>query len=261
MPNELVNYWKRWNYTVGMLKVHPDDVDWMTRNWKGPLESEQFKNLREYTRSPRFGANDSDLHLSLLPVPFVGNLENAKVIIFLANPGFTNADYYLAEQHSFSDLFLRNLRQENDLEFPFVYLDPEFAWSAAFEWWESRLRPIITELTLRDRSTYLDSLRKVAQNIAVVEMFPYHSVNGNTLKGISPPSFMPSVAKAREFFRLHAGNKNQLTLLMRKHGVWRGDSKLELAKHYLEGPRVQGLTFNPKYDIGKAIMDWLAVNE
>ena len=47
-----------------------------------------FKNFKEYVESPLFGdPNDNRFHISLKPVPYEGNLENALIYYLSLNPG------------------------------------------------------------------------------------------------------------------------------------------------------------------------------
>ncbi len=52
-------------------------------------------SFEEYVQSKHFGqANDTKFHLGLIPLPYVGNLETAKIFLLMLNPGFHPGDYF-----------------------------------------------------------------------------------------------------------------------------------------------------------------------
>jgi len=137
-----------------------------------------FSTFQDYIGSKTFGLpTDQTLHLGLLPVPYVGNLQRASVFILMLNPGFSPGDYY-AEQYSaeYREVLERNLRQENGSDrYPFFALDPRFAWHPGFQYWHRRLQGLARALALKDDIDYQDALAVLAKHIACLEYVPYHS--------------------------------------------------------------------------------------
>jgi len=60
----------------------------------GSVTSCVYKSYPAYIRSSAFGVTDGQLHLGLLPMPFVGNLERASIFILMLNPGVGPHDYF-----------------------------------------------------------------------------------------------------------------------------------------------------------------------
>lgn len=253
MPNELIAYWRRFQLRPGELQVHPDDRAWMERYWPAALAQKPYASWSEYQASGRFGSHDAQVHLSLLPVPFAGDLHQASVLIFLANAGFMAADYYLHDQPAFQRAMLAEIHQTPARADPFSYLDPRFAW------WEARLRPIVLALA-EHGYPYREALQLLARKIAVVELFPYRSRDGSQLKGLSGPAPMPSVRQARAYLARVSGDPSRLKLVMRKHALWHAPASAELAEgslHYVHGPRLQGVSFDPKFPAGRSLLQRL----
>ena len=256
MAEQLIQFWGRYTYLPNTLQVHPDDLAWMQQHWPAPLH-EPFLDWERYTRSKRFGSRDSDVHLSHLPVPYWGDLRRASVLIFLKNPGFDNTDYYLESQSDFREAHLRNLRQDfAGTEYPFLHLDPRFSWSGSFLWWEQRLRPVIGELA-NDGLTYLQALRFLSQQIAAVQLFPYRSLDSSRLRWKRGEHVLPSVAAAREFLARRSHTKSRLVLVMRRHAEWHTNSCATPGGKYLHGPRLQGVSFHPRFSAGAAMLKTL----
>ncbi|MBE7180410.1 MAG: hypothetical protein INR71_04220 [Terriglobus roseus] len=215
------------------------------------------------------GSKDSEVHLSHLPAPFWGDLQRASVLLFLKNPGFDNTDYYLESQPDFREAHLRGLSSPADpLPFAFLHLDPRFSWSGSFLWWEQRLRPILDALTAEDGLTYQQALQTLSQQIAAVQLFPYRSRDSSRLRyRTRAGGTMPSVAAAQRFLaersRAATGPQDltgtpaspQLVLLMRSHADWlTADCPLPDGRNLLHGPRLQGISLNPRFLPGKRLL-------
>ena len=265
MAEDLIQFWRRYTWQPGELGVHPDDRAWMAQHWPAPLR-EPYLDWPAYLSSERFGSKDSDVHLSHLPAPFWGDLNRARALLFLKNPGFDNTDYYLESQPDFREAHLRGLRSPAEpLEFPFLHLDPRFSWSGSFLWWEQRLRPILDALIIEDGLTYREALHTVATRIAAVQLFPYRSRDSSRLRYRSRGSTMPSVVAAQRFLasraRIAAGMQSsttaasQLILVMRSHADWlTAECPLPDDSNVVHGPRLQGVSFHPRFPAGKRLL-------
>jgi len=222
MTETLIQFWSKLATHPGALYLHPDDLNWFRENqWN--VQNQPLYTFNEFIRSNRFREDDKQLHLSLLPVPFVGNLETAKVFILLMNPGFGPSNYFEEENQVFRAACISNLCQTNgNDEFPFFYLNPQFAWSGGFIWWEARLRPILSKLVAKSGCTYYEALASLAKQIATVELIPYHSVDGSALNSSSNPwENLPSASHAREFVKRLCGSKEKpLVVVLRSHERW-----------------------------------------
>ncbi len=254
MTDDFIEFWRCFQAEPGLLNVHPDDRVWMERHWPTAL-AEPCRDWKSYRHSERFGSRDTHMHLSLLPVPFWGDLRRANVIVCLANAGFDNTLYYLESHPEFREHHLRVLRQKCEgMDFPLIHLDPRFGWSGPFQWWETRLRPILTELQL-DGHSYLEALRILSQQVAVVQVFPYHSLDGSKLKGKSGPRRMPSVLAAQRYLAGVTQRGEQLVVLMRSHADWLTDACAAPGKNFVHGPRLQGVSFHPRFAAGAAMLE------
>jgi hypothetical protein len=241
MSDALVEYWKAFHPSTEGLNVHPKDREWLEKSNRAALRQAPLKTHGKYIASDRFG-EDKDLHLSLLPLPYIGNLRDADVIIFLLNPGLSTADYYLEQHDEFFAAAIRNIRQEKIEDYPFIYLNPQFAWSSGFIWWEAKFRPIIRALKETDHLSYPEALQRIAQRVAAVELFPYHSVDGSSLgKGLRT---IPSVTEAQNFLSDVAYKRNILKLVMRSKKLWLRSSIDAEGDHLHIAPATRSFTFN-----------------
>src|SRR6267154_735574 len=153
--------------------VHPEDLPAMQQH-AAELLALPTANFQQFLRSERFGdSSDHRFHFSLLPIPYLGNLNRADIFILQLNPGFNLNNYY-AEWNvpAFRRRLERSVRQELDgAEFPFYSLDPELCWYTGYRWWEGKFHEvakIIAEKKYKGR--YLDALRELSRRVAVIEL-------------------------------------------------------------------------------------------
>ncbi len=161
----------------------------------------EYDSFDEYISIPTFGQKkDTSLHVCLLPIPYVGNLQNASVFILMLNPGLSPSDYFAEHAvEQYREAHVRNLRQENIKdEFPFFILDPRFAGHPGFEYWQGKFDNIAQALAEKKKITYREALRHLAQNVACLELMPYHSKSfgsGSLLKQLPSASVMCKYVK------------------------------------------------------------------
>jgi|GEM_PF-1287158 len=118
-----------------------------------------------------------DLRLELLPQPYMGNLETAKVIILLLNPGYTTSESGVELQ---SGNLQRTLRENLDpAKSKLFFIDDNFDWTAGGRWWKSKIGALLDAGVSKD---------DIYRNLAVVEYFPYHSAEFNLKLDITLPS-------------------------------------------------------------------------
>ena len=171
--NDLVEFWRRSQLSHPPF-VHPDDRAFLQNELANKSNRANFDG---YIQGERFSPDDRSLHLSLFPVPYAGDLEKAKVIVLLLNPGFNYSDYWAESKAlKFRERLKRNLDQDFDgVKFPFMFLDPQFCWSSGFQWWEGKLRDVISKIAETKSKSYFEALRFLSKHLACIELFPYHS--------------------------------------------------------------------------------------
>ena len=180
----------------------------------------------DYMNGPEFSHLESaKFHLSLLPIPYGGNLDKAEIVLFLLNPGLSHTDYYGELQcPDYRGALERNLRQDfSKTDFPFLWLNPEFSWHSGFVYWEKKLRDILQIIADKKyQRCYLKALRDLAQKIAMIELVPYHSTKfsaGGLIKDLA------SAQRAIEYAQnklMPAASTGQKTLIvLRQSKSWK----------------------------------------
>lgn len=188
--------------------------------------------------------SDTAFHLHLLPQPYFGDLENAEVIILLKNPGFKPSDYRAEENPCFRQALVRNIRQETRSH---MFLDPKWAFTGGFNWWESKLARVARRIA--DNcfgGDYPKALADLARRIASLELVPYHS---KRFKGTTQ---LASACAARRFAREASRDRNREIVVVRaaKHwGIGNGPNVVT----YSAG-QARGASFGPESPGGGAIL-------
>lgn len=176
MTHELLSCWRAFK-PIGLdrvLEVDADSIACLIDRLRTPTGY----GWKDYVADPLTGAGgDTRLHLSLMPIPFLGNLETARVVVLYQNPGLSSTDYFGEfEVQGFSDRLLANLRGElAETEYPFLFLDPSISWHGGFKWWNDKLRGVIHALAQRSNMSYSNARRLLAKHLAAIELVPYHS--------------------------------------------------------------------------------------
>ena len=191
--NRLIELWRKCPLDNPPY-ILPEDN---TRLQKFPLTI--FSSFERYIGSDAIAKKtDTSLHVGLLPVPYVGNIQKAHILILMLNPGLSHGDYF-AEYNvmEFREAVIRNLRQENTgHDDSSIFLNPRFAWHPGFGYWQKKLHDIVRALAKRSSITYQEALSRVQEKIACLELFPYHSKNFGAHKLLDE---LPSVLTMIEF--------------------------------------------------------------
>jgi hypothetical protein len=178
----------------------------------------------------------------------------------MLNPGLSPGDYFAEyEVTQFREAHIRNLLQENtNDEFPFLFLDPRFAWHPGFEYWQRKLDDIAQALADQERVSYQKALRHLAQNVACLELMPYHSKSfgaGQLLKQL------PSVKAMREYVTdvLSPKAKNNEVTIVATRGVQYWDLSQHENIVVFRGHEPRAAHLNLKSRGGKAIANQLGL--
>jgi hypothetical protein len=250
VQENLIHFWRRCPLD-GPPYWHPDDRPYLNRYGDAvPLDFESF------LQSTRFGDfNDKRFHLSLLPVPFLGDLRRATVLILLLNPGFAFANYYETTSHAYMSRLRRNMQQDfAGTEFPFKSLDPQFCWHPGFMWWERKFRDILTSVaSAKFNGSYRDALRHLANRVAAVELVPYHSSSF-----VAGPlvSRLPSAHMARQYVQDVAQKGDKLIIVTRSAANWGLKPRKGRIIVY-SGGHTRGASLSRRSEGGEVILDRL----
>jgi len=198
MAHEFLRTWARFRPVVGPNILTGDEL------LLDPAIAKRFTihhpSWKHFLKDPHFNSFDpKGLHLSLIPKPFIGNIDSAPVVILTLNPGWKPIDYF-AEHcvKQYRRALVANLRLGfKKSRFPNVFLNPEFSWHSGFTYWHGRLAEVIAKFATDAAMPRIDALSFVSKSIAMLELVPYHSASFGLTDRVM--SGLHSVQLARSF--------------------------------------------------------------
>jgi hypothetical protein len=255
--SELIGLWRQVGFSKPPYILHGDEA---------LLEDESrfysYKTFQEFIGNRNFGlAKDNRFHLGLVPTPCAGNLRKASIYILALNPGFEPVDYYAeSENPEFRRAKIRSLRQENDGdEFPFISLDPCFAWHSGASYWTGKFRDLINALRAKGKLDYTGALKILSQKIAILEHVPYHSrsyrLSQRVLEKMQSPKAIRHYVRDVLVPRAKAGDA--VIIVTRKNSHWKLDRHRNIVVYAGTESRAAHLTLKSRG--GKAIAHFLGL--
>jgi hypothetical protein len=257
--DQLTRFWSEMRCESAPF-VHPSDVGrLLSAETKGRVKSDAPIDPKEWVEE----AKGARVQLGLFPVPYVGDLKRADIIICLLNPGLEAGDFH-AELRvpAFRAALSRSLRQDfqSGERYPFFFLDPQWCWTGGYRWWTKKLSGIISAIASHHRCDFDDATSLLACQIATIELFPYHSATFDMHRALAE---LPSCDQAREFVHQSINAPNKVVIVIRQVKAWRlpeSDTRRPNLVVY-SGGQERGAHLSPKSAGGKAILSKLGISE
>ncbi len=223
MTNPLNSFWLQLAPDSPKPYIHPADQDLLKKHsrWVANYAAwDEFISDPEWNR-PKVPAK---LQVSLVPVPYVGDLLGAKVLILMLNPGFLPLNIWAeGAVPEWPKILWKNLHQSFDSSRPpFVFLDPEFAWHPGFIYWSSRFKKTLLRIMEVQKLSYLEALKWLATKVAILQLIPYSSASCDLPEKMirSLPSVQTVQAFARETLFQQALSGEKLLIVARRDKIW-----------------------------------------
>lgn len=184
------------------------------------------------------------------PIPWVGNLHKAKVVIVMLNPGMQKLTKQLRDEKSERPHLVRNLRQKNR---PTLFsLDPELKETGGGRYWRGRFRTYVES----QFDNLEDGYAHLSRHICIVQLVPYHSLKDPG----SVRTKLPSAKAMREWILAEIKLKHRKIIVIRGYNdIWPDDkpsnhSKLLICKGKLSLRRP---SFNPTGKVSRHLAKFI----
>ncbi len=250
----LLQEWANWKASKPPFVLDSDQaVLGSERNARRIVTIESWP--KAYRAADFCAPKDSRLHLGLMPQPFLGDLRRASIYILGLNPGLGPGDYYAEyEVARFRRALLANLKQNKRRSFPFLFLDPQYAWHGGFAWWHGKLAGVIARLAQTRNVEFAKQRAQLARELASIELVPYHSSK-------SPGGWirLESVSLALTFVhnsvvpRVRSGKA--IAIAIRQTKIWKLPKEIGFVSYTRQEARAASLS--PDSRGGRAILDHL----
>lgn len=242
--------------------VHPEDESVLEAH---NLLDQGRWTFRRFINHERFyDPDDRKFHLSLLPVPFLGDIKNADIFILLLNPGFRPLAYFEQDKDNEVGQRLRKTLHQDfvGVEYPFRSLDPETSWTGGGRWWWTKLEGLAREIAERRYNNDIRrAVREMAKRIAALQLVPYRSRNfvGNSRLFRELPSTQAVVGFARGELKNRAVAGDATIIVTRRGDAWgleefRPRSRAGRDIVIYSGPECRGAGLGPDTRGGRAIL-------
>jgi hypothetical protein len=229
----------------------------------GLLDRDRWTFQRFINHERFYDPDDRQFHLSLLPIPFLGDIKNADIFILLLNPGFRPLAYFEQDMDDgVRKRLRRTLRQDfAGVEYPFRALDPEVSWTGGGRWWWTKLEALAREYAkLRYNNDVRRAVREMAKRIAALQLVPYHSRNfvGSSRLFRELPSTQAVVGFARGELKNRVIAGDATVIVTRQGDAWgleefRPRSRTGRGIVIYSGPECRGASLGPETRGGRAI--------
>lgn len=204
--NQLIKFWGKTTVTTRGFKIHPEDKE-VLFSW--------LKNGNRTANAANEGRPGA-LHLSLSPVPYVGNLEKADIFLAMTNPTVGGQDYEDNKKPAFRRMLRTNLDQDN--------VESCFALDAAWRSWSDYYRRLFGRF-VRDYARTSGRFKDIPQpqqqvwselgaRTASLELVPYHSKTATDLTQTKLYKTLPSALAAQSALREIADRSEEKALII-----------------------------------------------
>jgi hypothetical protein len=203
---------------------------------------------------------DDILYLGLLPQPYFGNLDTASIFVLMSHPGMNPLDFEVEDKElEYRQALLRGLRQKNSAdEYPYVFLNPSFAWHTGYEYWQKRLGATPLAVAKQLRISKHAATRRLAREMACIQLVPYHATHLKMAHDMESllASMEAAISFVQEVLLPRAQRGEILIVVVQKARYW---SLPERDNIVIYGPgEYLGAYLTPKTRGGEAIIRWLA---
>ncbi len=259
---DLLEAWARWQPKQPPF-VLAEDIE-VLESAQSSRAVVSHASWRQARNAPDFCApGDRRLHLGLLPQPFCGDLRRATIYLLLLNPGLGPHDYYGEyEVREYRRALLENLKQRfRGARYPFLFLDPRFAWHGGFHWWHDKLAGVIQRIKQSRDISFAEARSFLASRIASIELLPYHSPAFRDAGGWLRRLKSVELARdfVREFIKPRVLRRQAIVIVTRQATAW------ELLRHpgvvVYTGAQARAAHLTPQSPGGAAMLKHLGIPE
>ena len=195
----LIKFWRK----ARDVGVHPEDAA-LVKAHNQKAKAERRLNVNRFT-----------------PIPWVGNLSTAKVIIVMLNPGMQKLTQQLRDEKLERAHLVRNLRQKNQSSL--YCLQPELKETGGGRYWRGRFRTYVES----QFDNHEEGYAYLARHFCIVQMIAYHSQ-------IDPTSVrqkLPSSMAMRDWILAELRLKRRKVIVIRGYNdIWPDDKPANHSK-------------------------------
>lgn len=201
----LVNHWRNYMPGPNGPYIHPDDDPFIRKGLRSHINECTVRAFLKHRKVTR-------IHTWLHPVPYMGDLQRADLVLLMINPTVTYEDYGTQATESFQTELTAEIRQERRR---CLALDPDFWWTSWFRYYGKLFGPTIRELAQSRKQNRYDVLASIASRLAILELVPYSSARIETVEDISYKLPSSNLARAAAWEIADRAKQRKATVIVR----------------------------------------------
>ncbi|MFA7097116.1 MAG: hypothetical protein WC383_11645 [Gammaproteobacteria bacterium] len=222
---DIVKFWREFVPREGN-NIHPMDEEYLFGKGKSKKcstikISHSIENKPEHPHTFRLG---------LLPQPYMGDIENSRIVLVMLNPGFAGNEYEEHRDPISKEAILNTIYQRFDGHLSnsrYMYLNHVFSETAGYKYLcnEKRkgqekgiIRDCIDEFSVTLSISKINAEKFVSNNICMIEPIPYHSEKfGSMTKCLQG---LPSFLKAKEYLEEKVKDERNKMFIVRRERLY-----------------------------------------
>lgn len=169
----LIEFWKDPGFSFGKERIHKEDRAVIEAHGVLSVSAHSERLRAEQIRGIASPCLDG-FHFHLAPVPYLGDLSSADIILLMINPGVGYADYGTDACPSFEKALQENLHRKRQ---QCLALDPKYWWSSWFVYYNRELQATLWHYAMTKNISYEKALDDLSRRFAILELVPYYSRN------------------------------------------------------------------------------------
>ena len=235
MISDLKKFWSKYI----PYKLHPDDEDYLNNDkdkYCLEIPINEFRNqygedLKSDSTLENFKkekGNQNKIFINLLPIPFLGDVVNAKVYILMGNPGFHSSAYIdEVENEDYVKLIKKNLLLSSD---SFICLKDEAKETGGYKYWsqKGRIPKISQALDNINNKSSAENYKFVRDSVCIVESIAYHSCAKPNNELYKLPSSKLTKRLVNEYIQNRVYEKKAMCFVWRSASFWKMKEHLNI---------------------------------
>jgi hypothetical protein len=235
MLDEFKDFWSRYK----PYDLHPDDKAYINNSnitskiQKNPdkyllhleisfLNKTFSNNLKDEKNNKIFQEdyNPYAIHTNMFCKSFLGDIENAKIILLYGNPGLELGDYH--DEHENQD-YITGLNEDYIFKSKgFLPMRDISKNTGGYIYWKegNRFKGIINSFAIKKNITIEESYNFIVKNICILQSIGYHSPKTPTFKPSDLPSSLMTKRLLHEYILPKARNNKLIIFSWRQSNFW-----------------------------------------
>lgn len=209
----LVEFWQNLDTTFGEgFYIHPQDKKILAKKRGHFFYAKDRHKYHENTIC-------YNLHVDVLPFPYIGDVANAKIYFYILKPGFPIQEVEDYENETMWEGMSSSIKQDFSSqdywkESKFLFLLPEFQRTHGARFYKHYLSTCCRAYQAKTNASREEALQVLANNVCFIQAFPYRSRGTEDGRMKTITRRLPSHQAANDFLRSISDDHEKLIFII-----------------------------------------------